>query len=92
MTKTEAGAGQRPNLSRAEAARWFADQGITHIGVEYLEKAAARGQGPEQFRVGKYVYYSRAALEAWLSAEMERGRSQRGGADPVAALDPAPQR
>lgn len=57
--------------------RWFHDQGIEHISVEYLEKLAARGKGPEQFRPGKCVYYSRKALLDWLSAETLRGSGPR---------------
>jgi hypothetical protein len=66
----------RPNLSRPAAVAWFAEQGFDHVTVEYLEKAAARGAGPKQFRVGKYVYYSREALLTWLAAEI--GRSLEG--------------
>lgn len=71
-----------PNLSRAAAVRWFHDQGFEHITVEYLEKAAARGAGPKQFRLGKYVYYSREALATWLAAEILRAAApgrRRGG-------------
>lgn len=71
----------RPNLSRTAAAGWFTSQGFDHISVEFLEKAAAAGNGPPQFRIGKYVYYTRSALEAWLAAEIERGgRPRRRGA------------
>lgn len=62
----------RPNLSRPAAVAWFAEQGFDHITVEYLEKAAARGAGPKQFRVGKYVYYAREALNSWLTTEILR--------------------
>lgn len=72
-----------PNLSREAAVRWFHDQGVEHISVEYLEKLAARGKGPKQFRLGKYVYYSRNALFDWLTSETLRGsepRRRRGAA------------
>lgn len=64
--------GTPPNLSREEAAGWFAKKGYRHITADYLRRLALGNQGPKQHRVGKFVYYAVTALEDWLRDEIAR--------------------
>jgi hypothetical protein len=54
-------------LSRAGAADWCAERGLRHVTVRHLAELADSGKGPPYSRMGKYVYYKRADLEAWLA-------------------------
>lgn len=69
--------GTKTYLTRESATEWFARAGITHITIEYLAKRQALGSGPEQVRIGKYVYYEPSALQAWLDLEIRRGHQPR---------------
>lgn len=66
-----------PNLSREEAAAWFAAKGYKHVTVDYLRRAALGSKGPAQHRLGKFVYYAVTSLEAWLEEEIARGERGR---------------
>lgn len=71
---------ERPRyLRRPEAAQWFQGQGIAHVTVKHLADLADQGRGPAYHRMGKYVYYAEAALQAWLDETLqpaERGRAK----------------
>ena len=66
-----------PNLSREEAAAWFAAKGYTHITADYLRRAALGTSGPKQHTIARRVYYAVTSLEAWIEEEIARGERSR---------------
>lgn len=53
-------------LTRAEAAVWFASQGVPTLTERKLRRLAGDGEGPTVYREGKTPYYRLAELPDWL--------------------------
>jgi hypothetical protein len=64
-------------LSRQEAAETCQQRGLRHVTVKHLADLADTGKGPPYSRMGKYAYYARADLDAWVAASLRpASRSQ----------------
>lgn len=57
-------------LDRPAAAAYCRDKGLSHVTGDYLRKLAGSRRGPLHHRMGRYVYYRRADLDAWMAQAM----------------------
>jgi len=62
-------------MARKEAERLLSPKDLAdrlQVDVETLYKWRLRGYGPQGFRVGKFLRYRPAVVEAWLERQAER--------------------
>jgi hypothetical protein len=48
------------------------------LSASYLAKLRMSGEGPEFIKIGRRVFYSRQAIEVWLSSHRRRSTSDIG--------------
>lgn len=53
---------------------------LTGRNVRSVQRERARREGPPFIRIGRKVYYRRAAIEAWLLAQEQSQPRAAGGA------------
>lgn len=60
------------HLTREDAAAYFASKGFKHLTVLNLATMASRpnGDGPPYIRMGRFTYYEKDGLDAWLAKKI----------------------